>query len=141
MVEQIIDKDGLEKGEYFVKPSFDEQLADMKTTMDEIEEKINKQLSKASKDLSLDSIKLEYVSHLGYHFRIPLKDESVIRKNSKYRILDAIKGGARFTTDRLSDLNEEFTQSKVGYEEQQKTIVDEIIRVASMFMVFFYVSF
>lgn len=131
MVEQIIDKDGLEKGEYFVKPSFDDQLAEMKSSMDEIEEKINKQLTKAIKDLGFDSIKLEYVSHLGYHFRILLKDESVIRKNSKYRILDAIKGGARFTTDRLSDLNDEYTQAKVSYEEQQKTIVDEIIRVAS----------
>lgn len=131
MVEQVIDRDALEKGEYFIKPSFDDQLVEMHENMKEAEQKINGQLHKAIKDLNLDTVKLEYVSHLGYHFRIALKDESVIRKNNKYRVLDAVKGGARFTTDRLSELNDEFSQAKVACEEQQETIVDEIIRVSS----------
>lgn len=131
MVEQVIDKDGIERGEFFVKASFDDELGDLHDNMDAIKEKIQSQLRKATSDLGLDSIKLDYVSHLGYHFRIPLKDESVIRKNNKYKVLDAIKGGARFSTDRLGDLNDDFRQAKVAYEEQQKSIVDEIVRVAS----------
>lgn len=141
MVEQIIDSDGLEKGEYFVKPSFDHQLEEMKESMDALEEKIQKQLKKATIDLCAEqTIKLDYVSHLGYHFRIALKDESLIRKNNNYRILDAIKGGARFTTDKLSELNEDFNQAKIAYQEQQKTIVDEVIRVAGTFFPF-YIKF
>lgn len=132
MVEQTIDKEGLDKGEFFVKPSFDDQLAEMKDNMSTLVDKINSQLRKAINDLNMDSIKLDYVSHLGYHYRIPLKNESIIRKNNKYRILDAIKGGARFTTDRLSELNDDFIQAKAAYEEQQQSIVAEIVRVASV---------
>lgn len=131
MVEQVIDRDGLEKGEYFIKPSFDDQLVEMHENMKEVEHKINGQLRNAIKDLNMDTVKLDYVSHLGYHFRISLKDESAIRKNNKYRVLAAIKGGARFTTDRLSELNDEFSQAKTACEEQQESIVDEIIRVSS----------
>ena len=137
MVEQIIDNDGLENGEFFVKPSFDQELEEMKENMDSVQEKINSQLRKATSDLGVDVIKLDYVSHLGHHFRIALKDESIIRKNPKYRILDAIKGGARFTTDRLSELNEDFIQAKAAYQEQQQSIVDEIVRVAGRFYLVF----
>lgn len=133
MVEQILDTEGVERGEYLIKASFDEQLQDMKDTMDSLEHSINKQLSSAASDLNLEarsSIKLDYVSHIGYHLRIALKDDSLLRKNNKYRILDAIKGGVRFTNNKLSDLNEEFLQTKEKYEEQQKSIVEEVIRVA-----------
>lgn len=130
MVEQIIDCEGVERGEFLIKASFDERLQETKASMDSFESKMNKQLSKVSDNLNLDSVKLEYVSHLGHHFRIPLKDDGSLRKNNKYRILDAVKGGVRFTTDALSDLNEEFLRSKEEYEEQQKSIVEEVIRVA-----------
>lgn len=130
MVEQTIDVDGIEKGEFLIKASFDERLQEMREMMDSVEAKIARQQAKASNDLGLDSVKLEYVSHLGHHLRIPLKDDASLRKNKKYRTLDAIKGGVRFTTDTLSDLNDEFLRAKDEYEEQQKSIVDEVIRVA-----------
>ncbi|XP_055709286.1 DNA mismatch repair protein spellchecker 1 [Phlebotomus papatasi] len=132
MIEKILDMEGIEKGEYFIKPSFDEELQTMKEKMDEIEEKIRKELRKAANDLNLDegsSIKLDVVSHIGYHFRISLKEDSVLRKNTKYRTIDAVKGGVRFTTDKLTDLNSEFSEVRESYEEQQKSIVDEVIRV------------
>lgn len=130
MVEQIIDVEGIEKGEFLIKASFDERLLEMKEKMDSLEAKISKQWTKASNDLGLDNIKLDYVAHLGHHLRMPLKDDGCLRKNSKYRTLDAVKGGVRFTTDTLSDLNDDFLHTKDEYEEQQKSIVDEVIRVA-----------
>lgn len=130
MVEQIIDIDAIEKGEFLVRSSFDEQLAELKSTMDSFESKMQRQLSKVVDDLSLDSVKLEYVSHLGHHFRITLRDEGNIRKNNKYRILDAVKGGVRFTTDTLDNLNQECLQAREDYEQQQQSIVEEVIKVA-----------
>ena len=133
MVEQVIDNDGIEKGEYLIKASFDDRLLEMKRSMDSVEDKMNRQLSRAADDLNLDagsSIKLEYVSHLGYHFRIALKDDSLLRKNSTYKTLDAVKGGVRFTTEKLTDLNEDFVRAREEYEEQQSSIVEEVIRVA-----------
>lgn len=130
MVEQIIDIDAIQKGEFLVSSTFDDQLGELKSTMDTFESKMRKLLSKASDDLSLDSVKLEYVSHLGHHFRITLRDESILRKNNKYRILDAVKGGVRFTTEALDNLNQEFLHAREQYEEQQQSIVDEVIKVA-----------
>lgn len=133
MVEQIIDKTALKRGEFFVDPTFDDQLVDVKASMDTLEESMQRQLRKAINELGIDSVKLECVSHLGYHMRLALKDETTIRKRKEYQVLDAIKGGVRFTTDRLSSLNDEFQQAKAAYEEQQETIVAEIVRVASEF--------
>lgn len=133
MVEQILDTDGVDRGEYLIKASFDDQLQEMKDEMDRLERKIDRQLSAAADDLNLEaktSIKLDYVSHIGHHFRIALRDDSLLRKNKNYRILDAIKGGVRFTTDKLSSLNDDFVQTRENYEEQQKSIVEEVIRVA-----------
>lgn len=133
MVETIIDRERLTKGEYWVAPTFDEQLAELRQSMRELEETIDRQLAKCSRDLGLTTVKLEYVGHLGYHLRLTLKEEANIRKRKEYKVLDAIKGGVRFTTDRLSALNEEHRQAKACYEEQQQQIVAEIVRVSSTF--------
>lgn len=130
MVEQIIDTDELDKGEYMIKASFDDGLKEMKSSMDLAEANMRKLVTKAANDLNLDTVKLDYVSHHGYHFRISLRDDACLRKNNKYHILDAIKGGVRFTSDKLTALNDDFIRSRDEYEDQQKTIVDEVIRVA-----------
>lgn len=133
MVEQIIDVDGIKQGQYFIKPSFDTELEELKERMDAVEEKLNNELEIAAKDLKLESgtqLKLEYVSHHGYHFRIILSNESALRQNKKYTTLDTVKGGIRFTTTKLGELNLDFTEARTSYEEQQKSIVDEVIRVA-----------
>lgn len=135
MVEQIIDVDGIKRGEYFIKPSFDNELGELKESMDEIEEKMNRELAKAAKDLKLDSgtaIKLEFVAQHGYHLRVTLNNESLLRNKDKYKTLGAVKGGLRFTTDKLSEFNSEFNDARTSYEEQQKSIVDEVVRVARM---------
>ncbi|XP_039452393.1 DNA mismatch repair protein spellchecker 1 [Culex pipiens pallens] len=133
MVEQILDLTAIERGEYLVKPTFDDQLKEFKQQMDEVESKMKRLLTKVADDLGLDagsSIKLDFVGHHGFHFRISLKDETLIRKSTKFRVLDAVKGGARFTNDKLTDLNGDFASAKESYEAQQKSIVDEVIRIA-----------
>lgn len=66
-------------------------------------------------------------------YRITLKEEPILRKNKSYKILDAIKGGVRFTNDTLENLNEDYKQSKDSYEDHQKNVVDEIIRIAGQY--------
>lgn len=133
MVEQILDLEAVERGEYLVKHTFDDQLKEEKEKMNAIQENMKRLLSKVAKELGLNegsSIKLEFVSHHGFHFRISLKDETIIRKNSNFQVLDAIKGGVRFSNEKLTDYNADFTISRGVYEEQQKSIVDEVIRIA-----------
>lgn len=132
MVEQVIDFEAIETGEYLVKASFDEELLEMKERMSKLLHKMEKLQEKATQDLDLEkqNLKLLNVSHLGYHFRITVKDDSTLRKNKNYKILDVVKGGIRFTTDKLTDINEEFCSLRSRYEEQQQTIVEEIVKVA-----------
>lgn len=130
MVEQVIDLEVVENGEYMVKASFDEGLAEMKEKMDRLLEKMNKLQSKACQDLELDSVKLETVSHLGYHFRITLNNDGVLRKSKSYTIIDVNKGGVRFTSDKLTSYSQDFAEVREHYEEQQQSIVEEIIKVA-----------
>lgn len=129
MVESIIDNDSIENGEFLVRASFDPELEKLKDVMDKFESKMQKERKRATDDLNCDA-KLEYVSHLGYHFRITLKEEPCLRGKKKYSIFDALKGGVRFTSDILKDLNEEYAEAKEQYEQQQESIVQEIIRVA-----------
>lgn len=133
MVEQVIDAEGIRRGEYFITSAFDDTLEEFKEALDLVEEKINKELRKAAEDLRLDAgsgIKLEFVAHLGYHFRVTLQNEKDLRDKKKYKTLDAVKGGVRFTTEKLTELNLDFSEARKSYEEQQKSIVDEVIRVA-----------
>lgn len=133
MVEQVMDFDAIETGEYLVKASFDNELLEMKERMSRLFSKMEKLQAKAAQELDLDknqSIKLLNVAHLGYHFRITLKDDTALRKNKNYKIVDIVKGGIRFTTDKLTEINEEFCSLRSTYENQQKTIVEEIIKVA-----------
>lgn len=132
MVQQVIDPESIERGEFFIKPSFDDELNELKTNMNNLERSMEKHFAKVADDLELKagtSIKLEYVSHLGYHFRISVKDDRVLRKNNKYKTLDIVKGGVRFTSEKLTDLNADYKQARLSYEQHQKTIVNEVVRV------------
>ncbi|KAH8410004.1 hypothetical protein KR009_004011 [Drosophila setifemur] len=133
MVEQVVDFEAIEKGEYMVKASFDDRLMELQGTMTELYSKMQRLQAKCSEELDLDAkqqVKLESVDKLGHHFRIILKDDSVLRKNSNYRIVDVIKGGVRFTSDKLEGYSDEFASCRSQYEEQQLSIVEEIIQVA-----------
>lgn len=132
MVEQVMDFDAIETGEYLVKASFDSDLLAMKERMTRLLEKMERQKEMASKEMHLDknSVKLANVPNLGYTLRITLKDDTVLRKNKEFKIIDVLRGGIRFTTDKLTSINDEFVTLREQYEEQQKTIVDEIVKVA-----------
>lgn len=134
MVVEIIDMDAIDKGEFLVKSSFDDTLGELKKDIDKFEAKMKREHSNVMTDLSLDSVKLDYVSHLGYHFRLTLRDESNLRKSKKYKIIDALKGGVRFTNDALQRLNDDFMEARDKYEEQQQSIVTEVISTATTYM-------
>lgn len=56
--------------------------------------------------------------------------ESALRNNDDYTLLDTVKGGVRFTNDKLDDLNKVYAEIKNDYEDKQKNIVTEILEIA-----------
>ncbi|KAK4320785.1 hypothetical protein Pmani_008361 [Petrolisthes manimaculis] len=133
MIETTVDMSQASQGQFVIKPDFDDTLAELRTTMNGLEEEIEGQLRKAAKDLCLEAaktIKLESNSQLGYFFRITLKEEKGIRNNRTYTVLDTNKTGVRFRNSRLTQLNEQHQSAKEEYLSQQKAIVDEIMTIA-----------
>ncbi|XP_033210960.1 DNA mismatch repair protein Msh2 [Belonocnema kinseyi] len=134
MVEQTIDLEAAERGDFMVRPDFDDELKEHKSDMEDIEKKLHRQLQKAADDLSMDagkSIKLESNQLNGYYFRITLKEEKVLRNNKTYTILDSNKGGVRFQNNKVRDLNEEYMCVREKYEAAQKSVVAEITSIAA----------
>lgn len=133
MVEQTLDFDLVERGEYLVKSSFSEELSNLRSQTHKLEEKMQKLLLKVADDLGLDEgkgVKLECNDTYGFYFRITLKAETTLRKRKEYKILDTIKNGVKFTNGKLSDLNEEYQSINREYRDQQKVVEAEIFEVA-----------
>lgn len=133
MIEKVIDFSGIDRHEYLIKDSYNENLLILNNKMKKILEKMNKLHDMAVEDLDLEKgavLKLDFTSQLGYHFRIPLKCDTILRKSKNYETISAIKGGVRFTTDRLKELSEKFKSNREEYKIQQNSIVCEIIKIA-----------
>lgn len=133
MVEQVLDFSEVDEKKFNIRPDFDEDLTVLKNELDEVEEKMRRELLRVCADLKHDdkTIKLEFVSHIGYHFRMTLVNEQALRsKGNHYRIIDAVKGGVRFTTAKLEEFNSDVSEKKEEFEEAHKKIVEEVIRIA-----------
>ncbi|XP_066599246.1 DNA mismatch repair protein Msh2 [Prorops nasuta] len=134
MVEQTIDLEAVEKGDFIVRSDFDDELKELKDHMKELETSLQPLLDKAANDLSLEAgktLKLECNQQYGYFFRITLKEEQVLRNKKNYTIIDSNKSGVRFRNNKLNDLNNEFIIARDKYLVQQKTVVSEIIDIAA----------
>eukprot|EP01135_Chromosphaera_perkinsii_P002024 Nk52_evm71s215 gene=Nk52_evmTU71s215 len=134
LVETTIDLDKVANHEYVIKPSFDEELKEIREKMDACIEKIPSLLNTAARDLSLEahkSIKLENNSQMGYFFRVTRKDEKVLRKQSSYFTIDTQKNGVRFTNSKLKAINTEYQSLKEQYDTVQSGLATEIINICS----------
>ncbi|CAG9133267.1 unnamed protein product [Plutella xylostella] len=134
MMQSTLDMDAVERGDYLVKPSFDEQLQSLATQLERVQNSADKELSKAARDLGLEAektIKLENNSQYGFCFRVTLKEEQGLRGKKKYTILDAVKSGVRFKTSTLDELNDDYNQAKTTYETEQAKVVTEIVSIAA----------
>ena len=134
MIETTLDMDVVDRGEFLVKPSFDENFQEFRNQMDELEEKLKSHLNKAARELSLDpgkSIKLESNSQLGYYFRVTLKDEKVLRNNKMFTTIDTNKNGVRFRDAKLEQMNSDYINARDQYQEHQKAVVEEIMNIAA----------
>lgn len=87
-------------------------------------------------DLKLEtskSVKLESNAQIGYYFRVTLKDEKNLRNNRNYHTIDTNKNGVRFRNSALEEVNEVYLRVRRDYEQQQSSVVKEILSVAGTF--------
>ncbi|XP_038213942.1 DNA mismatch repair protein Msh2 [Zerene cesonia] len=134
MIETTVDMDAVDRGDFLVKPSFDDQLQTLHEELEKIQASADKELNRAANDLGLDAgktIKLENNPQNGFYFRVTLKEEQALRGNKKYTIIDAVKSGVRFKTNKLESITEDYVQTRTNYEKEQDKVVAEIIGIAA----------
>lgn len=134
LVETTIDLEQVENHEFLIKPSFDEGLQECRESLDELLEKIPRELDKAASDLGLEagkSIKLETNNQYGYFFRVTRKEDKKLRGNKRYTTLDTRKDGVRFSNSSLRQLNDQFQSLRETYDDVQSKLANEVIKIAS----------
>ncbi|XP_076445659.1 DNA mismatch repair protein Msh2-like [Babylonia areolata] len=134
MVETTLDLSMVDQHEFVIKPDFDENLAALREKITELEDSIKGQLNRVARDLGLEpnkTVKLESNNQLGFFFRVTRKDEKCLRNNKNYRTIDTNKNGVRFHNTAVRQFNDEYLQAKDDYNEQQKSVVSEIINIAA----------
>ena len=113
---------------------FDDSLGELREQLDEVLEKIQKQEGKVCAELGVERgkvLKLEHNSQYGYYYRVTLKEEKIVRGNKNYNIIEANKSGIKFRNGKLEQLSENFSQLNRSYEDQQSSVVTEILQVSS----------
>ena len=111
MVETTVDLKKVEQGHFMIKPDFDEKLGELREQLDEVEEEIRGQESRAASQLGVERgkvLKLEHNAQYGHYFRVTLKEEKNVRGNKNYSIIEANKSGIKFRNGKLEQLNETF---------------------------------
>ncbi|CAF0703085.1 unnamed protein product [Brachionus calyciflorus] len=130
MIESTLDLDQIKNHLFLVKSSYKPELEELREKLDRVEEKIESLADKVSRDLGLSGIKLESNAQSGYYFRVPRKDDKVVSSSKEYTVIETRKDGIKFQNAKLQDLNEDFIRIKDSYEQEQKGVVDDIIKIS-----------
>lgn len=134
MIETTLDFEMISQHQFRVKSSFDPVLIELNENMEQIQDKMEKCFGKAAADLGLEKgkgLKFDSNAQFGHFFRVTCKDEKVLRSKKHYTTIDTKKDGVRFVTDKLAKLSQSYKECQNKYEEQQSTLVTEIILIAS----------
>ncbi|XP_050443074.1 DNA mismatch repair protein Msh2 isoform X2 [Adelges cooleyi] len=133
MIEETIDFNLVQRGDYLIQSGFDEELQEMRNQMNDLEAKMKSNLAKTSGQLKIQ-VKLDSNSQYGFFFKVPLKDAKTVSNNKSYEVLDTTKGGGmRFRSSKLTEINSDYQSIHQKYLEHQKTIVEEVIKTASSY--------
>uniref|UniRef100_A0A8D8SKE5 DNA mismatch repair protein Msh2 n=1 Tax=Cacopsylla melanoneura TaxID=428564 RepID=A0A8D8SKE5_9HEMI len=132
MIETTIDIERFQsEREFFIRPSFDEDLQEMMDRKDSVMDKMKEYLASTARRLNLvpdKTIKLEH-SPQGFAYRITMKMNNSI--DDRYTILDTVRGGVRFQDDKLATADVQYQTIQKEYEEHQQSIVEEVIGISA----------
>eukprot|EP00090_Calanus_glacialis_P000024 TRINITY_DN10022_c0_g1_i1.p1 TRINITY_DN10022_c0_g1~~TRINITY_DN10022_c0_g1_i1.p1 ORF type:complete len:917 (-),score=322.44 TRINITY_DN10022_c0_g1_i1:110-2860(-) len=134
MVETTLDLKQVDQGQFLIKPDFDDNLGELREQLDNVEQKVRDQEGKASAELGVERgkvLKLEHSGQHGYYFRLTMKEEKIVRGNKNFTIMEANKSGIKFRNSRLEQLNDSHADLSKKYEEQQRSIVNEMVAISS----------
>lgn len=133
MVETTVDLEAFEEtNEFMIKVEFNEELARIRTQLDELKDNIRTIHLDAAEDLGFDperKLKLENHHIHGWCLRLTRNDAKALRQHKKYLELSTVKAGIFFSTRELKQIAEETAALQKEYDRQQSALVKEIVGI------------
>ncbi|SMN21873.1 similar to Saccharomyces cerevisiae YOL090W MSH2 Protein that forms heterodimers with Msh3p and Msh6p that bind to DNA mismatches to initiate the mismatch repair process [Maudiozyma saulgeensis] len=133
MVETTVDLDAYEENnEFMIRVEFNEDLADIKTKLDDAKDKIKEIHLEAADNLGFDpdkKLKLENHHLHGWCMRLTRNDAKELRKHKEYVELSTVKAGIFFSTRELKEIAKNTFALEKEYEKQQSSLVKEIVNI------------
>ncbi|XP_058091360.1 DNA mismatch repair protein MSH2 [Magnolia sinica] len=138
LVENSIDLEQLENGEYVISPGYDQSLSVLKNEREAVEQRIHNLHKQTANDLDLPmdkALKLDKGTQFGHVFRITKKEEPKIRKklSAHFIILETRKDGVKFTNTKLKKLGDQYLKLLEEYTNCQKSLVAKVIQTTTTF--------
>lgn len=133
MVETTVDLDAYEENnEFMIRVEFNEELAVIKSKLDNFRVQIRDIHLEAAENLGFDSekkLKLENHHLHGWCMRLTRNDAKELRKHREYIELSTVKAGIFFSTKELKEISKSTATLEKGYEKQQASLVKEIVDI------------
>jgi DNA mismatch repair protein MSH2 len=136
MVEETIDLEAADSHEYIIKGDFHEELAEIRTKMNNAQTQMQSEAEKVAIRLEVEfgkKLKFEHNSQYGHHLRISRNEASKIRGDKTFVELSTQKAGVNFTTPKLKQLSTDYDDFSTDYKKLQTTVAKEIIAIASSY--------
>ncbi|KAK9489745.1 muts domain V-domain-containing protein [Lipomyces doorenjongii] len=136
LVETTVDLDALENHEFTIKPEFDDGLQEVHSKLEQLRTDIQGEHIRVGDDLNMEpekKLKLEQHTGYGWCLRLTRVDASCLRGRRGYTELGTLKAGIYFTTPKLRDLSNEFTDLSSSYHKMQSGLVREVVIVAATY--------
>lgn len=133
MVQTTIDLESYEtNNDYMIRVEFNEELADIKSKLDELREQIKIIHLESADTLDFDperKLKLENHHIHGWCMRLTRNDAKKLRNYKEFIELSTVKAGIYFSTKQLKEVANETAKLEKDYERQQATLVKEIAEI------------
>nr|XP_019008106.1 DNA mismatch repair protein MSH2 [Kwoniella pini CBS 10737]OCF46887.1 DNA mismatch repair protein MSH2 [Kwoniella pini CBS 10737] len=136
MVEDTIDLEEMNRHNFVLLPTFDDNLERLKKELLEVRDQLDDEHMRVGRELNLDTDKklhLENHQVYKYSFRVTKAEAGSLRGKKGYIDLATQKSGTIFTTPHLKQLSENYFDLQAQYDKSQRHLVKEVVGIAASY--------
>ncbi|KAJ6252600.1 DNA mismatch repair protein msh2 [Anaeramoeba flamelloides] len=140
MIEMVIDLEKTEDHQYLINYQYEEELEELYNKRVQVAGDIKdhaKKIKNSFKSLSADKVLFEKGKGTNYYFRVTKVNQKHLKGDRKFIVLESRKNGVKFTTKKLTKLNQESEEIEEKYEKKQQEVVDQVVRVCKSYSTIF----
>lgn len=130
MIENFVDLDAAQQGEYQINPAFDETLSEIEAQKKKLKADMKKREYEVKVMLkSPDHFALEYDKVYGWVYRVTKKEEKILdekQNKTRFNVVANVKSGVKFQDTQLKTHSESYSELVQSYSDNCKDIMAEL---------------